>query len=65
MMLSSKTQSSPLKIVVDTNLYLLLFVFHSRMLHHIFELVSDAKLALYTSPKQLVKYNIKMYMDIK
>jgi uncharacterized protein len=53
MMQSSKHQSNPLKIVVDTNLYLSLFVFRSSMLHYIFELVIDEKLLLFTSPPQL------------
>ena len=53
MMQSSKHQSNPLKIVVDTNLYLSLFVFRSTMLHYIFELVIDEKLLLFTSPPQL------------
>ena len=53
MMQSSTNQSNPLKIVVDTNLYLSLFVFRSTMLHYIFELVSDEKLLLFTSPAQL------------
>ena len=53
MMQSSKHQSDPLKIVVDTNLYLSLFVFRSTMLHYIFELVIDEKLLLFTSPPQL------------
>jgi putative PIN family toxin of toxin-antitoxin system len=60
MMQSSIKQSDPpLKIVVDTNLYLSLFVFRSAMLHHIFELVTDEKLTLYTSPTQLAELKTK------
>jgi uncharacterized protein len=60
MMPSSKNQSDPpLKIVVDTNLYLSLFVFRSAMLHHLFALVTDEKLALYTSPPQLTELKKK------
>lgn len=63
MMPSSKNQSDPpLKIVVDTNLYLSLFVFRSAMLHHIFELVTDEKLTLYTSPAQLTELK-KKFME--
>jgi uncharacterized protein len=64
MMPSSKKQSDPpLKIVVDTNLYLSLFVFRSVMLHHIFELVTDEKLTLYTSPTQLTELK-KKFMEL-
>ena len=64
MMPSSKNQSDPpLKIVVDTNLYLSLFVFRSVMLHHIFELVTDEKLTLYTSPTQLTEIK-KKFMEL-
>ena len=60
MMPSSKKQSGPpLKIVVDTNLYLSLFVFRSAMLHHMFALVTDEKLTLYTSPPQLTELTKK------
>jgi len=52
-MQSSNNQRDPLKIVVDTNLYLSLFVFRSTMLHYIFELVIEDKLLLFTSPAQL------------
>src|SRR4051812_8108448 len=64
MMPSSKKQSDPpLNIVVDTNLYLSLFVFRSVMLHHIFELVTDEKLTLYTSPTQRTELK-KKFMEL-
>jgi uncharacterized protein len=63
MMPSSRKQSDPpLNIVVDTNLYLSLFVFRSVMLHHIFELVTDEKLTLYTSPTQRTELK-KKFME--
>lgn len=52
--------NDPLKIVVDTNLYLSLFVFRSSMLHHIFELVNEEKLTLYTSSKQIKELKKKL-----
>lgn len=66
MKLSSDLSNIPLKIVVDTNLYLSLFVFRSTMLHHIFELVTDEKLTLYLSPAQITEIKKKFeFFEVK
>ncbi len=66
MKLSSDLPDTPLKIVVDTNLYLSLFVFRSTMLHHIFELVTEEKLTLCISPTQIEELQKKFeFFEVK
>ncbi len=56
---SSEFPNENLKIVVDTNLYLSLFVFRSTMLHHIFDMVTNGKLTLCISPTQIAELKKK------
>lgn len=50
---SSSPSSAKLNIVVDTNLFLSVFVFRGMMMRSVFELVIDKKINLYASPSLL------------
>ena len=60
MMPSSNPPKGNLKIVVDTNLFISVFVFRGQMVKTIFELVMDNILTMYVSPDLKKELNKKL-----
>lgn len=60
MMLSSNLSKGNLTIVVDTNLFISVFVFRGQMVKTIFELVMDNILTMYVSPDLKKELNKKL-----
>lgn len=57
---SSNLPKENLKIIIDTNLFISVFVFRGQMVKTIFELVLDNTLTMYVSPKLRQELNRKL-----
>lgn len=56
----SKNQKPKLRVVIDTNLFISVFVFRGKMVRTIFELIIEDKLDMYVSPDLKEELNKKL-----